>query len=174
MNKSVIIHRYHILFVTSPPSPNNSPSPHIPAWKFALFKKKIKKKYYYAQVSQANWCNMTFTAGNLFPSHSCIGWPESSPHQDLNPGPQIERRMTYQLSYPSPLPLKLTNFCCWCECIRCWCHHWCISTTRGCVCGKYWWYLCFRRRLLLLICFVTIVPILWSNKITLFHEHCTF
>ncbi len=58
---------------------------------------------HYAAVSQANWCNMIFTAGNLFPSHSCIGWPESSPHQDLNPCPQIERRTTYQLSYPSTI-----------------------------------------------------------------------
>ncbi len=46
---------------------------------------------------------MTFTAGNLFPSHSCIGWPKSSPHWDSNLGPQLERQMTYQLSYPSPL-----------------------------------------------------------------------
>ncbi len=59
---------------------------------------------HYAPVSQANWCNMTFTAGNLFPSHSCIGWPKSSPHRDLNPGPQIERQITYQLSYPSLHP----------------------------------------------------------------------
>ncbi len=40
---------------------------------------------HYAPVRQANWCNMTFTAGNLFPSHSCIVWPESSPHWDSNP-----------------------------------------------------------------------------------------
>ncbi len=40
-----------------------------------------------------------FTAGNLFPSHSCIGWPESSPHWELNLGLQIERQTTYQLSY---------------------------------------------------------------------------
>ncbi len=45
---------------------------------------------------------MTFTAGNLFPSQSCIGWPESSPHLDSNPGHQIERQTTYQLIYPSP------------------------------------------------------------------------
>ncbi len=30
-------------------------------------------KNHYAPVSHSNWCNMTFTAGNLFPSHSCIG-----------------------------------------------------------------------------------------------------
>ncbi len=35
---------------------------------------------HYAPVCQANWCNMTFTAGNLVPSQSCIGWPESSPN----------------------------------------------------------------------------------------------
>ncbi len=62
---------------------------------------------HYALVSQANWCNMTFTADNLFPSHSCTGWPESRSHQDLNMGPQIERRMTYHLSYPSPLIYNL-------------------------------------------------------------------
>ncbi len=46
------------------------------------------------------------TACNLFPSHSCIGWPKSSPNWDSNLGPRIEkieRRMTYQLNYPSPL-----------------------------------------------------------------------
>ncbi len=59
--------------------------------------------FFKSLCSQANWCNMTFTAGNLFPSHSCIGWPESSPHRDLNPGPQNERQTAYQLSYPSPL-----------------------------------------------------------------------
>ncbi len=42
---------------------------------------------------------MTSTAGNFFPSHSCIGWPESSPHRDSNPGSQLERWMTYQQSY---------------------------------------------------------------------------
>ncbi len=41
---------------------------------------------HYAPVSQANWCNMRFTAGHLFPSYSCIGRPESSPHRDSNPG----------------------------------------------------------------------------------------
>ncbi len=54
-------------------------------------------------TSQDNWCNMTFTAGNLFSSHSCIGWPESNPQQDSNPGPQLEKWTTYQLSYPSLL-----------------------------------------------------------------------
>ncbi len=56
---------------------------------------------HYAPVCQANWSNMNFTAGNLFPSHSCIGWLESSHHWDFNPGPQLERWTTYQLSYPS-------------------------------------------------------------------------
>ncbi len=28
---------------------------------------------YYAPGCQANWCNMTFTASNIFPSHTCIG-----------------------------------------------------------------------------------------------------
>ncbi len=35
---------------------------------FSFFNKKSLCK-----VSQANLCNMTFTAGNLFPSYSCIG-----------------------------------------------------------------------------------------------------
>ncbi len=51
-----------------------------------------------------------FTAGNLFPSHSCIGWPKSSPHRDLNPGPQIERWTTYQLNYPSPCVTCLLKY----------------------------------------------------------------
>ncbi len=65
-------------------------------------------KKHYAPVSQANWCNMTFTASNLFPSHSCFGWPKSSPHCDSNPGPHHERQMTYQLSYPSHILCILT------------------------------------------------------------------
>ncbi len=52
---------------------------------------------------------MTFTAGNLFPSHTGIGWPEFSPYRDSNPGPQHERRTTYHLSYPSPLHPHLLN-----------------------------------------------------------------
>ncbi len=35
----------------------------------------FSKENLYAPISQANWCNMTFTSGNLFPSHSCIGDP---------------------------------------------------------------------------------------------------
>ncbi len=49
---------------------------------------------------------MTFTAGNLFPSHVL------SPHQDSNRAPQLERRTTYQLSYPPPfvsLALEMIN-----------------------------------------------------------------
>ncbi len=46
---------------------------------------------------------MTFTAGNLFLSHSGIGWPETSPHRDSILGPHIDRQTTYQLSYPSLL-----------------------------------------------------------------------
>ncbi len=34
---------------------------------------------HYAPVNQAKWCNMTFTAGNLFPSHSCIGVTQVKP-----------------------------------------------------------------------------------------------
>ncbi len=58
------------------------------------------------------------TAGNLFPSHSCIGWHKSSPHRYLNAGLQIERWMTYQLSYPSPLLLLLIA-----TVGKKWCHH---------------------------------------------------
>ncbi len=53
-------------------------------------------KYHYVPVNQANWCNMTFTVGNLSRE-----WPESSPHQDSILGPQHERWMANQLSYPS-------------------------------------------------------------------------
>ncbi len=45
---------------------------------------------------------MTFTAGNLFPSHSCIGWPESSPTGIRTLVLQLERQTIYQLSYPCP------------------------------------------------------------------------
>ncbi len=66
---------------------------------------------------QANWCNMTFIASSLFPSHTCIGWTESSPHHDLNPCPQHERRTTYQLSYPSPLQLISHVYICTYTCM---------------------------------------------------------
>ncbi len=68
---------------------------------FLIFKFFFFKENHYALVCQANWFNMTFTAGNVFPSHLSIGWPES--HWDSNLGPQIERWTTYQLSCPSPL-----------------------------------------------------------------------
>ncbi len=71
----------------------------------------LKKKNHYAPASQANWCNMTFTVGNLLPSHSCIGWPKSSTVQDLNQGPQHEKWITYQLSYLYPF-LKNTIYYC--------------------------------------------------------------
>ncbi len=45
---------------------------------------------HYTQIGQANWCNITFTADNLFHSHSCIGWPKSSPDCDSNPYPDWE------------------------------------------------------------------------------------
>ncbi len=70
-------------------------------WHFVLLFRLLYKYNlflnHYAPVTQANWCNITFTVGNLFPYHSCIGWPESSPPQDSNPGPQPERWKTYQL-----------------------------------------------------------------------------
>ncbi len=43
---------------------------------YVFFHLFIFKKNHYASVSQADWCNMTFTAGNLFPSHSCIVCPD--------------------------------------------------------------------------------------------------
>ncbi len=71
-------------------------------WYF-LFIYFFLKKNHYAPVSQANWCNMTFTAANLFPVHSCFGWPKSSPHWDSNPGPQHERRWLTNWANPPPL-----------------------------------------------------------------------
>ncbi len=48
-------------------------------------------KNHYAPVSQANWCNMTFRAGNLFPYHSCIVQTWVKPPPGSNPGsPQWE------------------------------------------------------------------------------------
>ncbi len=57
---------------------------------------------------------MNFTAGNLFPSHSCIWWPESIPHQDSNPDPQLERQTTYQnILFQVAWPVKfLESECC--------------------------------------------------------------
>ncbi len=49
--------------------------------------KDIKKKNlnHYAPVSQANLRNMTFTAGNLFPSHSCISVAQVKPPSGFEP-----------------------------------------------------------------------------------------
>ncbi len=84
-------------------------------WILFLYIYFFFRKNHYAPVSQANRCNMTFTAGNLFPSYTCIGWPESSPHRDSNLGPQDERQTTYQLSYPPPfsyiLMFEFRAFC---------------------------------------------------------------
>ncbi len=62
----------------------------------------LRRKKIIMHPSQANWCNMTFTAGNLFQSHSCIGVTQVTPPQDSNPDPQHKRWMTYQMSYPCP------------------------------------------------------------------------
>ncbi len=43
-------------------------------------------KNHNAPVSQANRCNMTFTAGNLFTSHSCIGVTRVKPPLGFVPG----------------------------------------------------------------------------------------
>ncbi len=58
---------------------------------------------HYAPVSQANWCNVTFTTGNIFPSHSCIGLirvkaPLGCPDINLN------------IHYPITAILILTRF----------------------------------------------------------------
>ncbi len=44
---------------------------------FYLFIKNEIIKY--QSINLLNWCNMTFTADNLFPSHSCIGWQSQAP-----------------------------------------------------------------------------------------------
>ncbi len=46
---------------------------------------------------------MTFTVGNLFPSHSCIGWPTSRSHWDLVAKSSGCRRLS-NWAIPSPLP----------------------------------------------------------------------
>ncbi len=51
------------------------------------------------KITDAIWL---FTADNLFHSHSSIGQSESTPHWDSNRCPHLDRRTTYQLSYPSP------------------------------------------------------------------------
>ncbi len=42
-----------------------------------------------------------FTTGNPFPSHSCIGWPESNPYQDLNLGLRGRRLVNWAMPPPS-------------------------------------------------------------------------
>ncbi len=72
--------------------------------KILIKKKKSLFMHQLVKLTAAIWLS---TSGNLFPSHSCIGWPESSPpppHHDSNPGPQIERQTTYKLSYLFPPP----------------------------------------------------------------------
>ncbi len=54
-------------------------------------------------VSQANWCNMTFTAGYLFPSHWC----------DLSQAPlgfKLGSRAQEVYDLPSELSLPLFTF----------------------------------------------------------------
>ncbi len=63
------------------------------------------------QSRQVNWCNKTFTAGNLFPSHSCIGVIWVKPPLAFKPGTRVlqdKRRTTYQMSHPPP-PLKINS-----------------------------------------------------------------
>ncbi len=60
---------------------------------FFLLLKKKKIMHQLVKLTDAIWL---FTAGNLFPSHSCIGWPESSPHWHSRLSPQIERQTIYQ------------------------------------------------------------------------------
>ncbi len=55
---------------------------------------------------------MTFTAGNLFPSYSCIDVTRVKPppgFEPRSPGPLHERWTTYQLNYPSPLRTDLSD-----------------------------------------------------------------
>ncbi len=51
----------------------------LPRFLFVLFSKSL----YARQLSQ--WCNMTFTADNLLPSHSCIGVTWVKPPQGFEP-----------------------------------------------------------------------------------------
>ncbi len=54
--------------------------------KYFLLKKIILFiLFFVAPVSQANWCNMTFTAGSLFPPHSCIGGTRVKPPLGFKP-----------------------------------------------------------------------------------------
>ncbi len=87
-------------------------NPHLGSWDygcgvwtllFFYFFLFFFTKNHYAPVSLTNWWNMTFTALVISsPLIHALVWPESSPHWELNSGPQHERWMTYRLSYPSP------------------------------------------------------------------------
>ncbi len=67
---------------------------------------KIILQNHYAPVSQTNWCNMTFTGGNLFPSHTCIGWPELSPQ----PGFELRSPVWQKDNLPTALSLLFIVF----------------------------------------------------------------
>ncbi len=56
----------------------------------------------YASVCQANLCNMAFTTGNLFPSHSWIGVTQVKYAPGIEPMPP--RWAVYDL--PTELPLS--------------------------------------------------------------------
>ncbi len=68
---------------------------------------------HYAPVSQANWYNVTLQLIISSLLIHALVWPQSSPHQDSNPGPRHERQMTYQLSYPSLLTVNLRYLMKW-------------------------------------------------------------
>ncbi len=64
---------------------------------------KIKQNHYknhFMLVSQANWCNMTFILSD--------GCDLNQGHIGIQTQVGGMRQMTNQLSYPSPLKLKLT------------------------------------------------------------------
>ncbi len=58
---------------------------------------------HYAPVSQANWCNMTFTAGNLFTSHSCIDVTQVKPEPGFKPGPSMRGGQLTKRAIPAPI-----------------------------------------------------------------------
>ncbi len=95
---------------------------------FFYFLNFFLKKNHYVPVSQANWSNVTsfFTDDNLFLYHSCIGWSESSPHQDLNPRPQIERLL---INWAIPPPKVITAW--WHILDNYKCHIWKAELTRA-------------------------------------------
>ncbi len=73
---------------------------------FFIFLKIIFVENHYAPVSQANWCNMTFTAGNLFPSHSLHWGTQVKPPPGFKRGaPAWEADdLPTELSLPLPPP----------------------------------------------------------------------